>query len=91
MISFMLLTVIVTNPDSQLAVWCSLIPFTSPIVMMIRVPVGAPIWQIVSSLVILYGTFPVMTWLAARIFRIGVFMHGKKPTWKDLGKWITLN
>ena len=76
---------------TQLAVWCSLIPFTSPIVMMIRVPVGAPIWQIVSSLVILYGTFPVMTWLAARIFRIGVFMHGKKPTWKDLGKWITLN
>ena len=90
MISFMLLTVILTNPDSQLAVWCSIIPFTSPIVMMIRVPAGAPVWQIISSLVILYGTFPVMTWLASRIFRIGVFMHGKKPTWSDLGKWITL-
>lgn len=90
MLSLMLLTPILTNPDSKLAVWCSIIPFTSPIVMMIRVPAGAPVWQIVSSLIILYGTFPVMTWLASRIFRIGVFMHGKKPTWSDLGKWITL-
>ena len=90
MLSLMLLTPILANPDSKLAVWCSIIPFTSPIVMMIRVPAGAPVWQIVSSLVILYGTFPVMTWLASRIFRIGVFMHGKKATWSDLGKWITL-
>ena len=90
MLSLMLLTPILANPDSKLAVWCSIIPFTSPIVMMIRVPAGAPVWQIVSSLIILYGTFPVMTWLASRIFRIGVFMHGKKPTWSDLGKWITL-
>ena len=90
MLSLMLLTPILTNPNSKLAVWCSIIPFTSPIVMMIRVPAGAPVWQIVSSLIILYGTFPVMTWLASRIFRIGVFMHGKKATWSDLGKWITL-
>lgn len=90
MLSLMLLTPILANPDSKLAVWCSIIPFTSPIVMMIRVPAGAPVWQIISSLIILYGTFPVMTWLASRIFRIGVFMHGKKATWSDLGKWITL-
>jgi len=70
--------------------WCSMIPFTSPIVMMARIPFGIPTWQVIVSLVVLYISFLLMTWLAGRIFRVGVFMHGKKPTWKDLGAWIKM-
>ncbi len=77
------------DPDSSLAVWGSLIPFTSPIVMMARLPYGVPAWQLILSIVLLYATFVAIAWLAARIYRVGIFMYGKKPTWKDLAKWIT--
>ncbi|MBO4500158.1 MAG: ABC transporter permease [Bacteroidaceae bacterium] len=76
------------NPDSGLAFWCSMIPFTSPIVMMARIPFDVPDWQIILSLLILYASFILTTWLAARIYRIGIFMHGRKPSWKDLGNWL---
>ena len=81
---------VMNDPNSGLVFWCSIIPFTSPIVMMARIPFGIPVWQIVVSLVVLYISFPLMTWVAGRIFRVGVFMHGKKPTWKDLGAWIKM-
>ena len=81
---------VMNDPNSDLVFWCSMIPFTSPIVMMARIPFGIPVWQIAVSLVILYISFIIMTWIAARIFRVGVFMHGKKPTWKDLGAWIKM-
>ena len=81
---------VMNDPNSNLVFWCSMIPFTSPIVMMARIPFGIPVWQVAVSLVILYISFLLMTWIAARIFRVGVFMHGKKPSWKDLGAWIKM-
>ena len=81
---------IMNDPNSGLVFWCSLIPFTSPVVMMARIPFGVPTWEIAVSLAVLYLSFLAMTWVASRIFRVGVFMHGKKPTWKDLGAWIKM-
>ena len=81
---------VMNDPNSNLVFWCSMIPFTSPIVMMARIPFGIPVWQIAVSLAVLYISFLLMTWIAGRIFRVGVFMHGKKPTWKDLGAWIKM-
>ena len=81
---------IMNDPNSGLVFWCSMIPFTSPVVMMARIPFGIPVWQVAVSIVILFLSFIIMTWIAGRIFRVGVFMHGKKPTWKDLGAWIRM-
>ena len=77
---------IVNNPDSSLSVWLSMIPFTSPISMMVRIPFGVPIWQIVLSVVILAGTFVAMTWFAAKIYRTGILMYGKKLSYKEIFK-----
>lgn len=79
---------IVNDPDSSLAVWMSMIPFTSPVVMMVRIPFGIPIWQVIVSAVILAGTFIGMTWVAAKIYRTGILMYGKKPTYKEIFKWL---
>jgi ABC-2 type transport system permease protein len=87
-ISFIILTMVMNDPNSPLIVWCSMIPFTAPIVMMGRIPSGIPTWEIVTSLVLLYATFIVMVWLAGKIYRVGIFMHGKKPTFKELYKWL---
>ena len=76
------------NPDSSLSVWFSMIPFTSPISMMVRIPFGVPIWQIVVSVLLLAGTFVLMTWLAAKIYRTGILMYGKKLTYKEIFKWL---
>ena len=86
--SFIILTTIMTDPNSPLVFWCSLIPFTSPIVMMGRIPSGIPTWEIVASLSILYLTFIGMVYIAGKIYRVGIFMHGKKPSFKELYKWI---
>ena len=77
-----------TDPDGALAFWFSIIPFTSPIVMAARLPYGVPAWEIVLSLALLYGSFVVMVYLAGKIYRIGIFMYGKKPNIKDIIKWI---
>lgn len=82
---------IVNNPDSSISVWLSMIPFTSPIAMMVRVPFGIPIWQIVVSIVILAISFVGMTWLAAKIYRTGILMYGKKLTYKEVWKWLKHN
>lgn len=79
---------IIDNPHGPVAFWLSMIPFTSPIVMMVRVPFGVPVWEIVLSAVILLLTFIIFTWIAAKIYRIGLLMYGSKPTYKDLWKWI---
>ncbi len=79
---------IVNNPDSSLSEWLSMIPFTSPISMMVRIPFGVPIWQIVLSVVILAGTFVAMTWFAAKIYRTGILMYGKKLSYKEIFKWL---
>ena len=78
----------VSNPDGPLAFWTSLIPFTSPIVMMVRIPFGIPIWQKVLSVVLLYGTFILISIFAAKIYRVGILMYGKKPTIKEMLKWV---
>lgn len=78
---------VVQDPNSTLAFWASIIPFTSPMVMMARLPFGIPLWQEILSLVVLYAGFVGMIWVAAKIYRIGIFMYGKKPTIKDLIKW----
>ena len=89
-VAIMVMMSVMNDPNSDLVFWCSMIPFTSPIVMMARIPFGIPVWQVIVSLIVLYISFVLMTWIAARIFRVGVFMHGKKPTWKDLGAWIKM-
>ena len=76
------------NPDGPLAWWCSMIPFTAPITMMVRLPFDVPVWELVSSLVILYLTAFLVLWLAARIYRTGILMYGKKFEWKDILRWI---
>lgn len=74
-------------PNSALAVWLSMIPFTSPMVMMSRIPAGIDLWQPWVSAIILYVSFIIMVWFAGKIYRIGIFMYGKKPNVKDLIKW----
>lgn len=78
----------VSNPDGPLAFWGSLIPFTSPIVMMVRLPFGIPLWEKLLSLVLLYGTFILISILAAKIYRVGILMYGKKPSFKEMIKWV---
>lgn len=75
------------DPNSALAMWTSMIPFTSPMVMLMRVPFGIPGWQIWTSVILLYLSFMIMVWLAAKIYRVGIFMYGKKPNIKDLIRW----
>ncbi len=75
-------------PDSQIVWWGSMIPFTSPIVMLARIPFGVPTWELVLSVVLLVGTFLACGWASAKIYRIGILMFGKKTTFKDLWKWL---
>jgi ABC-2 type transport system permease protein len=76
------------NPDGPLAFWSSLIPFTSPIVMMVRVPFGVPWWQMLLSIVLLFLTVILIVKLAAKIYRVGILMYGKKPTYAEIVKWL---
>ena len=87
-LSIIVMMSVFNDPNSPLAFWASMIPFTSPIVMIARIPFGIPAWEIVASLIVLYITFIFVTWLAARIFRIGIFMHGKRPSWHELWQWL---
>jgi len=88
-LALMIMFVVMKDPNSSLAFWFSIIPFTSPIVMMARIPAGIPDWEPILSLVVLYATIFAMIWLAAKIYRVGILMHGKKPTLKELYKWMT--
>ena len=76
------------SPNSGLAFWMSLIPLTSPMVMMARIPAGIPTWEIILSLVLLVASIYGMIWVAAKIYRVGIFMYGKKPSIKEMIKWI---
>ena len=84
---FVMLSVI-NDPTSELAFWFSMIPLTSPIVMMARIPYDIPGWEIALSLGILIATFVVVVWFAGKIYRVGILMHGKKPSIKELWKWM---
>jgi len=75
-------------PDSPLAVWLSIIPFTAPIVMMVRIPFHPPAWQLGLSMFLMIGGFFFTTYIAARIYRVGILMYGKKPSYKEMVKWF---
>ncbi len=79
----------IKNPEGATAFWFSIIPFTSPVVMMARIPFGVPAWQLILSMVLLIITFIGMVWAAGKIYRTGILMYGKKTSWKELGKWLT--
>lgn len=86
--SVIILTAIIREPHGTLAFWTSLIPFTSPVIMMMRIPFDPPAWQIVLSMVLLVMGFIFTTWIASRIYRIGILMHGGKINYKILAKWL---
>jgi len=79
---------VIEDPHGTISTIFSFIPFTSPVVMLMRIPFGVPIWQQLVSLLILIGTFILAVWFAAKIYRVGILMYGKKPSYKDLIKWI---
>lgn len=78
---------VANDPNSTIAVWLSIIPFTSPMVMLSRIPFDIASWQIWLSVGLLYISFVLMAWIAAKIYRVGIFMYGKKPTIADLIRW----
>jgi len=77
-------------PDSSLSFWASVIPFTSPMVMMARIAYGVPAWELALSIGLLIVTFLILTYISGKIYRIGILMYGKKATWKDLWKWMKI-
>ena len=85
--AFIILSSNLSTPDSKVMVWASIIPFTSPIVMMGRVPSGVPWLQLVISMILLIGGFLFTTWAAGKIYRTGILMYGKKASWKEMFKW----
>jgi ABC-2 type transport system permease protein len=86
-LSLILSTAVVADPNSTLATWLSIIPFTSPMVMMTRLPFGVNAWETIASLVVLYASTLAIVWLSAKIYRVGIFMYGKKPSYKELIRW----
>ena len=86
-IGFVLAPSVINNPSSGAAFWGSVVPFTSPMVMMARIPFGIPLWEILVSLVLLYASSVALIWLAAKIYRVGISMYGKKPTFGELIRW----
>lgn len=79
---------VMNDPHGTIATTFSFIPLTSPIVMLMRIPFGVPWWQIMLSILILFGTFFLVVWFASKIYRIGILMYGKKPSWKEMYKWL---
>ncbi|MFD0699591.1 ABC transporter permease [Myroides pelagicus] len=79
---------VINDPHGSIATIFSMVPFTSPIVMLMRIPFGVPVWEVLLSIVILFATFILVVWLAAKVYRIGILMYGKRPSWKELYKWL---
>ena len=88
-IAYMMSISVMQNPEGNIAFWGSMIPFTSPVVMLVRLPTGVPLWQVATSLALLIGGFMFTTWIAGRIYRTGILMYGKKVSWKEMIKWIS--
>lgn len=80
--------VVANQPNGSLSVWLSMIPFTSPIIMMMRIPFGVPYWQIILSVTILIATFIFVTYIAGKIYRVGILVYGKKVTYRDIWRWL---
>ena len=79
---------VLEDPHGSISIVFSYIPFTSPIVMLMRIPFGVPLWEQLLSLMVLVITFVVTVWVAAKIYRVGILMYGKKPSYRDLVKWL---
>ena len=79
---------VISNPNGAMAFWLSVIPFTAPITMMVRIPFGVPNWELLLSMLCMVAGFIGTVWLASRIYRIGILMYGKKPSYKEIGKWL---
>ena len=79
---------VVNDPHGTVATIFSMVPLTSPIVMLMRIPFGVPLWQIALSITLLFATFFLVVWFASKIYRVGILMYGKKPTWKELYRWL---
>ncbi len=88
MIGFFVALYAFKAPDSSLVFWFSMIPFTSPIVMLARIPFGVATWELILSIVLLVGTFIACAWASAKIYKVGILMYGKKSSFKDLYKWL---
>lgn len=88
MIAYFIALYAFNAPDSNIAFWGSLIPFTSPIVMLARIPFGVPFWEIIVSIILLLLTTVACAWVSAKIYKVGILMYGKKTTFKDLWKWL---
>lgn len=89
LVSLIIMMNVMKNPEGALAIWCSYIPFTSPMIMMVRIPFGVPWWGVLISIIILAVTTFATIWVAAKIYRTGILMYGKKITWKELFKWLS--
>ncbi|MDP3461784.1 MAG: ABC transporter permease [Bacteroidales bacterium] len=87
-LGIILSNLIVNNPDGALAFWLSIIPLTSPVIMMVRIPFGVPVWEMALSMFLLVAGFIFTTWLAAKIYRTGILMYGKKVSYAELWKWL---
>jgi ABC-2 type transport system permease protein len=87
-LAYVVSATVMTNPNGSVAFWFSMIPFTSPVVMMMRIPFGVPYWQLGLSMLFLVAGFILTTWLASKIYRIGILMYGKKVSYGELWKWI---
>ena len=87
-LAFFMAMAVFNDPNSAIAFWGSIIPFTSPMVMLARIPFDIPTWQIWFSLALLYASVVGVAWVAGKIYRVGIFMHGKKPSFKELWQWI---
>lgn len=87
-IAIIVAQMVIENPTSAVAFWFSMIPLTAPIVMVVRLPFGVPGWELALSMLLMVGGFLGTTWIASRIYRVGVLMYGKKPTLKEIGKWM---
>ncbi len=89
-LSIVMISVVIKDPHGSLSFWLSVIPFTSPVIMMMRLPFDVEIWEILLSMVMMIGGFIATTWFASRIYRIGIFMHGTKVNYKTLAKWFMM-
>lgn len=89
LMTILLMPAMVNEPSGTLATWLSIIPFTSPVAMLFRIPFGVPIWQVALSMGLLLATFPLCTWLAAKIYRHGILRYGQKTTWTDVFKLLS--
>lgn len=81
-------SVVINAPDSSLSFWISVIPLTSPVAMMVRIPFGVPVWELLVSMASLVAGFFIVVWLASKIYRTGILMYGKKVSFKEIGKWL---